>query len=179
MTLKLVKNLIFCALFNTLLISCTIDDTPQNSTLTLPTENTPEIQDLATGQFNENAEQKNVSPTTIEGDWLIAGHDSAVRISIKNEVASGTVVEIPGQAPVDILCTECKDDRKNQQIHGMLVLTGLIRKNDEWGQGKILDPNSGIEYDCQVSLINGTKLAVKPTQNGQSIGLDGVWTRAY
>jgi len=60
------------------------------------------------------------------------------------------------------ICIDCEDYRKDKPVRGMVIITGLVKDEDEWSaDDAILDPNNGEIYDCKIWLINENKLAVR------------------
>ena len=59
-------------------------------------------------------------------------------------------------------CTKCKDGdpRKGKRIKGMVILKDLVKKEDKYSGGKILDPKNGKVYKCELWLEKG-KLKVR------------------
>jgi uncharacterized protein (DUF2147 family) len=58
-------------------------------------------------------------------------------------------------------CDKCKGDKKDQPILGMEFLWGFSGEGVEWKNGKVLDPENGKIYNCQLEVIdNGKKLKV-------------------
>lgn len=58
------------------------------------------------------------------------------------------------------VCSDCKDDRKDQVIVGMEIVRGVKQEGSEntWaGGGKILDPENGKEYTVRMTPIEGGK----------------------
>jgi uncharacterized protein (DUF2147 family) len=61
-------------------------------------------------------------------------------------------------------CEECKDERKGQAIQGLEIIRGAQRAQgqDQWENGKILDPENGKEYTLRLAPIEGgQKLQVR------------------
>jgi len=114
---------------------------------------------------------------TIEGDWLVPGFESIVRIRIKDDVATGVVHVLADSQPEGVRCEACPGKRQGQRILGMDIITGLVKHDGEWRQGKIINPEDGLVVDCRVFLSDDNKLEVKPTYNGEAIGQDSIWTR--
>jgi len=50
------------------------------------------------------------------------------------------------------LCSKCKGNLKNQPFVGMTIIQGLQFKNNKWINGKVLDGDSGKNYNCQISI---------------------------
>ena len=101
------------------------------------------------------------------GDWqTIDDKTGAPRAVIaitadRNGVLSGKVVKglVPGE-PLGRRCTACTDERKDQPIVGMTVLSGMHREGDGWEGGQILDPDNGKVYRCKMHLEQGGSVLV-------------------
>jgi uncharacterized protein (DUF2147 family) len=77
-----------------------------------------------------------------------------------------------------ILCTQCKGDKHNQPVVGMIILTGLKQAKDGWVHGEILDPHNGKTYRCTAQLVdNGNKLTVHGYVGLPLFGRSQVWER--
>lgn len=59
----------------------------------------------------------------------------------------------------DAVCTECSDDRKGQPLDGLEIVRGVrkVEGKDVWEGGKILDPESGREYNARLTPVEGGK----------------------
>ena len=62
----------------------------------------------------------------------------------------------------DPLCEECPGKKKNQKIIGMEIITDmeLVKGENVYEDGEILDPESGNVYDCKLWIEDG-KLMVR------------------
>ena len=60
--------------------------------------------------------------------------------------------------PTDV-CTECRDERKDQPFTGLEIIRGARKAADKavWEGGKILDPENGREYTLRLTPIEGGK----------------------
>ncbi len=84
----------------------------------------------------------------------------------------------PGEEPHKI-CSECKDEKHNQPIVGMVILTGLKQDNEQWDGGKILDPLNGKYYSCSARVMDGgKKLKVRGYIGFSLLGRSQDWIRA-
>lgn len=63
--------------------------------------------------------------------------------------------------PQDSKCDKCSGDKKNQPLAGMTILWGLKAKDAKWGDGDILDPESGKEYNCTIWFENNKNTELK------------------
>jgi uncharacterized protein (DUF2147 family) len=75
-------------------------------------------------------------------------------------------------------CTACTDDRKDQPMKGLVIIRGMVRHGDEYGDGDILDPDSGTIYHCSFHLEQGgTRLAVRGYVGISLLGRTQMWVR--
>ena len=83
---------------------------------------------------------------------------SVVEISVVNGKASGTIIQLfraPSEEQ-DPVCKECTDDRKGRKVVGLDIIRGMVKQDDEWTDGTILDPQNGKVYDCKLWIENGS-----------------------
>lgn len=102
---------------------------------------------------------------------------SIVEIYEKDGKIYGKVIKILNPAKRDAKCTECKGSDKNKPILGMVIIKGLERDDDEYTDGKILDPNNGKLYSCTIKLDGKDKLEVRGYIGFSFIGRSQTWTR--
>lgn len=104
------------------------------------------------------------------GLWLTLDEDSGeakslVRIAPSDGTLVGHVVEVlDPQARATEVCQACRDDRHNQPIQGMRIISqvGVQPVHQTWTGGRILDPENGKEYRLSLEpLDGGRKLRVK------------------
>jgi len=78
---------------------------------------------------------------------------SLIQIEQINRVLEGTIIKTfrrPNEIPL-VYCNLCKDERKDQPLIGMKIMTDL--KQDRvgaWSGGKILDPKEGEVYKVKI-----------------------------
>lgn len=105
---------------------------------------------------------------------------SIIKITEENGELKGVVEKIfdlPGDDPAH-LCKECRDERKDQPIVGMIILWGLKKNGEAWTGGEILDPKNGKIYRCKITLSDdGTSLNVRGFIGISLIGRTQVWLR--
>ena len=107
--------------------------------------------------------------TSIVGKWKTiddkTGEPKAiVEISEKNGKYFGQIKELfikEGDNP-DPICDKCADDdpRKNQPKKGMVIIQDLVKSNNEYTGGTILDTTDGKIWTCKMWLEDG-KLMVR------------------
>ncbi|HQY27562.1 MAG TPA: DUF2147 domain-containing protein [Burkholderiaceae bacterium] len=103
-----------------------------------------------------------------------------IRITEKDGVISGKIEKILTDK-TDAVCDKCTDDRKDQPVQGMTIVSG-IRKNadqpDLFDGGSILDPNNGKVYRSQMRLTEGgKKLEVRGYIGLPLLGRTQTWLR--
>lgn len=77
----------------------------------------------------------------------------------------------------DPVCEVCPGSRKGKKVVGMIILSGLTKKGNEWSGGKILDPKNGKEYDCYLSMENADKLKLRGYIGFSMLGRTQYWNR--
>ena len=103
---------------------------------------------------------------------------SLVTITENNGTLSGTVTKIIDPAKRDMICSQCKDERKDQKIEGMTIVWGMQKDGDMYDNGKIVDPESGKVYSANMKLLDGgKKLEVRGYIGFSLIGRSQVWER--
>ncbi|MDR5831448.1 DUF2147 domain-containing protein [Caballeronia sp. LP006] len=75
-------------------------------------------------------------------------------------------------------CTACTDERRDQLVKGMTIITGLRQNGDTWEDGQILDPENGKLYKCKMKLEDGgQKLVVRGYIGVSLLGRSQTWLR--
>lgn len=123
--------------------------------------------------FNSNAQ-------SIFGKWKTIDDEtgnekSIVEIYEDNGKAYAKIVQLLEKGKEDKLCENCKGANKNKPIKGMVIINGLKKDGDEWNSAKILDPKTGKEYKCYITLDGNTKLKVRGYIGFAIIGRTQYW----
>jgi uncharacterized protein (DUF2147 family) len=89
---------------------------------------------------------------------------SIVDIFEKNGKVYGKVVKLlraPDEDP-DPVCKDCdeEDDRYNKKVIGMEIIRDMVKADDAWEEGTILDPKNGKVYRCHL-WVEGNELKVR------------------
>jgi uncharacterized protein (DUF2147 family) len=75
-------------------------------------------------------------------------------------------------------CDKCEGVHKDQPVLGMVFMSGLKKKGDEYTGGEIIDPDNGKVYKSKVTLIDGgRKLNVRGYIGVPMFGRSQVWVR--
>ena len=56
------------------------------------------------------------------------------------------------QSPSDVVCDACPGDKKGKPVMGMVIMWDLKKHKDYWSYGRIMDPENGKTYKCNVYL---------------------------
>ncbi len=99
---------------------------------------------------------------SIVGKWKTIDDEtnkpkSIVEIYNKGGKVFGKIVKLfqdPDEDP-DPICDECTDYRKNMKVIGMEIITDMVKDEDEWIEGEILDPENGKVYRCKLWVEDG------------------------
>ncbi|MFT4758064.1 MAG: hypothetical protein ACI9XO_000646 [Paraglaciecola sp.] len=101
---------------------------------------------------------------------------SHVEIFEKNGKLYGKIVKLLEREP-DVVCIECPGAKKNQKVIGLEIICDMKAYDDYWSYGKILDPESGKEYKCNISLDCNDKLDVRGYVGFAALGRTQRWIR--
>ena len=123
--------------------------------------------------FSSNAQ-------SIFGKWKTIDDEtgkekSIVEIYNVNGKAYAKVLQVLEKGKEDKVCDKCKGSNKNKPIKGMVIINGLSKDDDEWNGAKILDPKTGKEYKCYITLDTPNKLKVRGYIGFALIGRTQYW----
>jgi uncharacterized protein (DUF2147 family) len=119
---------------------------------------------------------------TIFGKWKTIDDEtgkekSIVEIYNVNGKAYAKVLQVFENGKEDKVCDQCSGDKKNKPVKGMVIIDGLSKDGDEWNGAKILDPKTGKEYKCYITLEEKNKLKVRGYIGFALIGRTQYWHR--
>jgi uncharacterized protein (DUF2147 family) len=75
----------------------------------------------------------------------------------------------------DKICENCEGANKNKPLKGMIIINGLTKDGNEWNGAKILDPKTGNEYKCYITLETPDKLKVRGYLGFALLGRTQYW----
>jgi uncharacterized protein (DUF2147 family) len=87
------------------------------------------------------------------------------------------IVKLLVKSEENRVCENCKGVNKNKPLKGLIVIDGLKKDGDEWNGAKILDPKTGKEYKCYLTLDNPNKLKVRGYLGFALLGRTQNWHR--
>ena len=105
----------------------------------------------------------------VMGKWTTIDDNSGkeksiVEITERNGKIYGKVVKIfPGEGKsTDPVCDKCSEDdtRYKKKVIGMEIIKDLVKSENEYGEGTILDPEDGKVYKCKI-WMEGEDLKVR------------------
>lgn len=119
---------------------------------------------------------------SIFGEWKTIDDEtgkekSIVQIYEEDGKAYAQIKELLDPESKGKVCDNCKGDKKNKPIKGMVIIDGLKEDGDEWNGAKILDPKTGKVYKCYITLENENKLKVRGYIGFALIGRTQYWHR--
>lgn len=101
-----------------------------------------------------------------------------VRIYQDKGLYFGRVVEALNPEEAKQTCTLCADNRRNQPVVGMVVISGMRKDGNEYNGGEILDPDSGTVYRCKFRMEDqGQRLIVRGFIGFALFGRSQTWIR--
>ena len=137
----------------------------------------------ATKASSTSTNSKQVTPV---GTWMTIDDvtdspRSIVVIKEKDGQLSGTIKKIfyrKGEGPSDV-CTKCSGTRQDQKFLGMQIMWDMKQVSpDTWLGGRVLDPESGKEYKCKLTIEPGNdKLNVRGYIGVTLLGRTQTWVR--
>ena len=118
---------------------------------------------------------------SIIGEWetfddLTGDKLSVVEIYNTNDIYFGKIIHL-FEDPLDSVCDQCKDDNYKKPIIGLVIIKNLIKDDDEYNEGIILDPNNGKSYKCYLELIGKNKLKLRGYIGFSILGRTQYWQR--
>lgn len=97
---------------------------------------------------------------SIFGRWVSVDDNtgkrrSIVEISERDGKAYGRIAYLFEEEKRTKKCNLCPADRKDQPVLGMEIIRDMVKDDDEWEDGTILDPDNGKVYDCKLWVEDG------------------------
>ncbi len=102
---------------------------------------------------------------------------SIVEIYEKSDKIYGKIIDLLRPGHKKDICVNCSGANKNKPIIGMVIIKDLKKDGSEYSSGTILDPTSGKEYKCYISLESADKLKVRGYIGIALMGRTQYWTR--
>lgn len=75
-------------------------------------------------------------------------------------------------------CVHCQGEMRDKPVMGLRILWDLKKDGDQWSGGKVLDPDTGKVYKCNIAVEDdGRKLKVRGFIGFSLLGRTQVWVR--
>lgn len=103
-----------------------------------------------------------------------------IRITESKGELNGQIEKLylPSNLDQNPRCDKCEGDRKDQPVLGMVFMSGLKKKGNEYTDGQILDPDNGKVYKSKMTLVEGgRKLNVRGYIGVPMFGRSQIWVR--
>lgn len=117
---------------------------------------------------------------SVKGTWQILNKkgepESLIKVYEENGYLYGRCIELLEAADL-LTCKKCKGKDKGKSLEGMLLFKDCKNDGTKWSEGKILDPEKGKHYDCQVSLKEDNVLKVRGYVGNPLFGKTLLWYR--
>jgi uncharacterized protein (DUF2147 family) len=75
-------------------------------------------------------------------------------------------------------CKKCEGNQKDASLDEMLLFWDLVLEDKKWLKGRILDPNNGKHYNCEVELKDANTLKIRGYMGKPMFGKSFYWYRA-
>ena len=104
---------------------------------------------------------------------------SIVEITDSGGELKGKVVKLLNPSRPNPTCDKCDGELKDKPIEGMTILWGVKKTGDNWGGGKIIDPENGKTYGVNLTPeADGSKLKVRGYIGFSALGRTQEWVKA-
>jgi uncharacterized protein (DUF2147 family) len=128
------------------------------------------------------AARANADPNSPVGFWKTVDDKTGapraiVRIYEQEGKLFGKIVTNLTPGAPNPVCHECKDERKNQPIEGLVIIRNMKPDGGEYDGGDLLDPDNGSVYRCKMRVEAGTRLIVRGYLGISLFGRTQTWQR--
>jgi len=83
---------------------------------------------------------------------------SIIKITERNHQLVGVIETLLPPQTNQSRCIHCTGQRHNKLLKGMLIIWGLQKENNHWGDGYVLNTDDGNIYRCEISLSPDNKI---------------------
>lgn len=123
--------------------------------------------------FNSLSAQESITGVWKTIDDIDGEEKSYIEITERDGKFYGTIIKLLPGATLDY-CKDCPDGLDGKPLIGMEILTGLKTYKDYYSYGKIINPDGGKVYSCNVTR-EGDELDVRGYVGFSLIGKSQTW----
>jgi len=78
------------------------------------------------------------------------------------------------------MCNACSGERKGKPVEGMVIMWGVHKDGNSWGDGRILDPHNGKIYSVKLTpSADGSRMEVRGYLGFSLLGRSQTWYRKH
>jgi uncharacterized protein (DUF2147 family) len=89
----------------------------------------------------------------------------------------GKIIDIIDKSNKDKVCQKCSGADKNKPLLGLVIIKGLTLDNHTYNGGRIIDPESGNSYKCEIKLSSANHLEIRGYLGISLFGRSQTWVR--
>ena len=119
---------------------------------------------------------------TPAGLWLARDEDGIatgyIRIMESQGVFTGIIENSAHPEKQEKTCSECRDERKNQKLIGMVMMRNVKAQDGIFVGDEILDPFTGNTYRVRLKLLEHNKMEIRGYIGITLLGRTQIWERA-
>ena len=122
-----------------------------------------------------------INAQSVIGKWKTFDEDgeakSIVEIYQVGNKYFGKIVKLITEKNKDGICRTCETDYKDKDIIGLVIIKDLVKDDDEYNDGEIMDPKNAKTYSCYIELESPNKLKVRGYIGFSLLGRTQYWER--
>ncbi len=119
---------------------------------------------------------------SITGKWKTIDDEtgkakSIVEIYKTGDKYFGKIIELITEKNKDGICRTCETEYKDKNIIGLVILKDLVKDDEVYDDGEIMDPKNAKVYSVTLTLLEPNKLKVRGYIGFSFIGKTQYWYR--
>ena len=123
-----------------------------------------------------------VNAQSVVGKWKSFDDEtgkakSIIEIYKEGDKYFGKLIELITEKNKDGVCRTCETKYKDKNIIGLVIIKDLVKDDDEYNDGEIMDPKNAKTYSCYIELESPNKLKVRGYIGFSLLGRTQYWKR--
>jgi hypothetical protein len=118
---------------------------------------------------------------TPDGLWLARDEDGDttgyITITEEHGIYTGVIKKGAHPDAQETICSQCKGERKNQKIIGMVMMKNVKAQDGVFVGDEILDPFTGDTYRVKLKMLARNKMEVRGYIGVSLLGRTQIWER--